>query len=256
MLVQTGVSGSRSVLQTCLVLLCILNVTSLSSPQCLKAVVADRFMKPGVCRASCGSLGQPADGGTFLGRLSNKCIAKMQQYRRPGVGPGSKCGFSNHQSAECPSQRPIQRSKPTEVNIIEAKNAHPFAICTIPKSGCTHLRKLLQAMMRYPEPLPYSTMTQQHAAHFWGYTTIWNYEERYLPADVYPSFSIGRNPYARLLSGFLDKMALSSKFKDDRHTGKVRLGRSSLSRPLSSSSMCALCSTKVIFTVGIGYSAV
>lgn len=142
---------ATSVLQTCLVLVCILSVSALSSPECLKAIKADQHMKAGVCRPSCGSLRLPADGRTFLGRLSTECSALMQQYRRPGVDSGSKCGFTDHEGVECPNLKSMSRA--AQVNIVQAENAHPFAMCTIAKSGCTHLRKLLRAIMLYPEPL-------------------------------------------------------------------------------------------------------
>lgn len=42
-----------------------------------------------------------------------------------------------------------------------------------------------------------------------------------VPADVYPSFIMGRNPYIRLLSGFLNKMVRDGQ-KGDAWTMRVR----------------------------------
>lgn len=196
----------------------VISVSSLSSKDCLRAVQDERRSNPGVCPQPCGALSTPADDQTFLGRLSEECVATMERYRRPDVNSGDFVGYTDQDNLFCIAEK---ASSTLQLSIIEAENSHPFGMCTIPKSGCTHLRKLMQAMMHYPDPLPYSPKEQQFAAHFWRYVTIWNYDDKYLTADVYPSFSVGRNPYARLLSGFLDKMAQASDMKDDTHTGKV-----------------------------------
>jgi hypothetical protein len=143
-----------------------------------------------------------------------------------------------------------------------------FAMCTVPKVGCTNFRKLIAALVAAPERLPPDAFTQYFKPHVWRYPSVWHYDvERQcevagghaqgrqapmhevggslgeaaedaphsnstgasralhmstlrnnseepwigacqpgrLPADV-PSFVVGRNPYVRVLSGFLDKM--------------------------------------------------
>lgn len=122
-----------------------------------------------------------------------------------------------------------------------------FLLCSVPKVGCTNLRKLLHAMLQDPNPPIRDAFTQFNKVHLPPYPTIWHYRlphpdprnaltpsdydgdvnttapEPFAPIvgtapprvpDGIPSFVVGRNPYVRLVSGYLDKMVHNPKRYD------------------------------------------
>ena len=86
-----------------------------------------------------------------------------------------------------------------------------FAMCTVPKAGCTLVRTLLYALTRdTSRPVSFHSST----VHGEKYPTIWHYHPNTDFPDTYPTFVVGRNPYIRLVSGFLDKMVISPEGHD------------------------------------------
>ena len=88
---------------------------------------------------------------------------------------------------------------------------------------CLDLQAYLHPVLRcrFPDNPPIDPVEQFHQAHFSNYSTLWHYGMYEVPADMYPSFIVGRNPYTRLLSGFLNEMVREGQRGDD-WTMKVR----------------------------------
>lgn len=68
---------------------------------------------------------------------------------------------------------------------LAGKRFAPFAMCTIPKVGCTNFRKLLAALVFDPEPLPRDAFSQYYKPHIWKYPSVWHYKvDRECPAGA------------------------------------------------------------------------
>jgi hypothetical protein len=177
------------------------------------------------CRESvCEQLGT-GQQTSFLQNLSPACRNVMLEYR---TADRSTFGFLMPRKGKCMSlqhqgqvfrlgnaRMSVAASRPTNPVVVEAPGIKNFVLCTVPKSGCTHFRKLLNAIIHNPEAdgnTDVNGTAEVVHAHFGRFPTIWHYEHDHLPADLYPSFIIGRNPYVRLLSGYLDKMVHQSPF--------------------------------------------
>lgn len=173
--------------------------------------------------ALCGQLRAPADGLTFLDRLSPECRATMMSMRGPEV-PDNRFGLDpnaleNFRGTHCP--KAWGSTYPSSSVVVDHPAIHPFTMCTVPKAGCTSLRRLMHAIIHTPDPQPYNAIEQQQKAHFDPYPTLWHYANlTYVEGGVVPTFIVGRNPYVRLLSGFLDKMVHNDK-QIDHFTVKV-----------------------------------
>lgn len=228
----------------------------------------------------CGAI--PETDVKFNERLSPQCTTLLDSYK----SKWSRQGLSN---AVAP--HPCSTSKkalgPHGPVLISSKYpTATFAMCTIPKSGCTNFRKLLSTVMLHPDPMPSDSFSQWFNPHMWPYPTVWHYDvpqpscdtnprgpgcsggaqgrslkQDSLPTrlqdqdadveakpdrkpastpekrldrlpDSVPSFMVGRNPYVRVLSGFLDKM-VHDPLRHDQWTYKStneRLGLHSETR--------------------------
>lgn len=192
----------------------------------------------------CGAL--PPAPLDFRERLSPQCSALMAQYR----SDWSHEGVSNMLTpSPCTTQEWVVN--PTGPFLV-SNEQHPvatFAMCTIPKVACTNFRKLLNTIIRHPEPMPTDAFAQFQDPHAWRYPSVFTYEppasnttraQRQaastewqlpeseagstdgprLPADM-QSFIVGRNPYIKVLSGYLDKMVDNPKRHDQWTYKKV-----------------------------------
>jgi Sulfotransferase family len=96
----------------------------------------------------------------------------------------------------------------------------PFILATIPKVACTNLRKLTQVLIRddpyHKTPRKgHSYSFRDGSVHNTHLPTVWHYEQPNVDlSGRLPSFLVARNPYVRLLSGFLDKMAIAGGTAD------------------------------------------
>jgi Sulfotransferase family len=111
---------------------------------------------------------------------------------------------------------------------VQRAGAKPFALATIPKVGCSNLRKLLQVLIkdeprRRALPPSHAWHIPSEEIHNIHLPTVWHYdhEPRVDLSGRLPTFIVGRNPYVRLLSGFLDKMVFLSH-GEDRYNRGVR----------------------------------
>ena len=74
------------------------------------------------------------------------------------------------------------------------------------------------------------------AAHFDQYPTVWHYRKRHHNlTNTHPSFILGRNPYVRVLSGFLNKMVIDPKPKEPHDMQTLRDTNRALGRVSNSS---------------------
>jgi Sulfotransferase family len=98
---------------------------------------------------------------------------------------------------------------PTNPVVVETPHTSTFVMCTVPKVACSSFRKLLNTAIRYPDPAAQKTWDQIMDAHLDTYPTVWHYRKRHHNlTETHPSFTLGRNPYVRVLSGFLNKMVV------------------------------------------------
>ena len=185
----------------------------------------------------CGTL--PPASLDFRKRLSPQCSTLMAQYQ----SDWSHEGLSNMLTpAPCTTQSWVVGATGPFLVSNEQRPIATFAMCTIPKVACTNFRKLLNTIIRYPEPMPSDAFTQFQKPHFWRYPSVFSYEPPFsnvppedsqpvcngwelparpndyadrprLPAEM-PSFIVGRNPYIKVLSGYLDKMVDNPKRHD------------------------------------------
>eukprot|EP00892_Ulva_mutabilis_P004683 jgi/Ulvmu1/2587/UM014_0038.1 len=190
----------------------------------------------------CGEI--PPSPLNFTERLSPQCSALFDSYRSSWsrmhlsntVKPGDRlCSHS------------ILARSPTNPVLMSAPNTATFLLCSVPKVGCTNLRKLLYAMLQESDAPIRDAFTQFNSVHLPPYPTIWHYKlphpdprNALTPADFegninttapepfapgvpsapprvpssIPSFVVGRNPYVRLVSGYLDKMVYNPQRYD------------------------------------------
>ena len=185
----------------------------------------------------CGAL--PPAPLDFRKRLSPQCSSLMSQYR----SDWSHEGLSNMLTpAPCTTQSWVMDATGPFLVSNEQRPIATFAMCTIPKVACTNFRKLLNTIIRHPEPMPTDAFTQFQSPHFWRYPSVFSYEPPFSnatpedsqsvcnawepprhPAEYadrprlspdMPSFIVGRNPYIKVLSGYLDKMVDNPKRND------------------------------------------
>ena len=123
--------------------------------------------------------------------------------------------------------------------MIATNTTATFVMCTVPKVGSTNTRKLLNTIISDPDPLILDAFEQIQNSHKAKYpnvghfgvpdddpaTTLWQPKTRpgapgskykppsTVPDDV-PMFTIGRNPYVRLVSGYRNKMVISPRQHD------------------------------------------
>jgi hypothetical protein len=103
---------------------------------------------------------------------------------------------------------------PTNPVVVKRAGARPFILATVPKAGCTNLRKLLRILISfYPaerDPRPGRRVPlKMRVVHNTYYPTVWHYDATSFETRArgeLPTFIVSRNPYVRLLSGFLDKL--------------------------------------------------
>lgn len=149
----------------------------------------------------CGSLRVPSDDSKFLKRLSSQCKDQMKMYRNIniGIGPSATRSFGwegSTKSAPPPQLCPghLGARRPLNPVVVEAPEMHGFALCTIPKSGCSNLRKLTNAMSNFPQS--WGEMTSKKAswrANFMPYPTLWHFYNLIdVVEDVYPTFIVGK----------------------------------------------------------------
>lgn len=156
-------------------------------------------------RSVCGPLDIPFNGTTageqqqqeqsFLKRLSPQCQDVMHTYRRADLE--TPLGLHTKRDEEtgehrgpCPDHRGA--TTPTNPVVVQAPGVQSFVICTVPKSGCTNLRKLMHAVMNYPSSAPTNAVKAFWEVQESDYPSLWHYDIAPVPADVYPSFIVGR----------------------------------------------------------------
>eukprot|EP00892_Ulva_mutabilis_P012327 jgi/Ulvmu1/9467/UM052_0036.1 len=60
--------------------------------------------------------------------------------------------------------------------VVSSNSSATFVICTVPKAGCSNLRKLLYAVSSYRKPPLTDTFEQFVLPHMATYATVWNYD--------------------------------------------------------------------------------
>jgi hypothetical protein len=199
-----------------LLLLCSSYAAAISSRAC-KATVGrayEQYKGSKGCRMPiCGALDQDKRRTSFLERLPRQCRAVMERYRVP-PSDSVHHGFPRPPWAAKPLQTRCATSRPswfpTNPVVVESPDAANFIMCTVPKVACSSFRKLLNTVIRSPDPAEPTTWDQIMKAHFDYYPTVWHYTQTHGNlTDTYPTFTVGRNPYVRLLSGFLNKMVFN-----------------------------------------------
>lgn len=182
-------------------LLFLISAQALQSQECInKALSLGTEQKQGRCpQPVCGALDIPETSESFLNRMSPQCQDVMKQYRRLDVGTplGLHLDVNNEtrkqkggHSGPCPERRGA--TTPTNPVVVQAPGVRSFVICTVPKSGCTSLRKLMHAVINNGKRTPESSLSVPGNPHRHDYATLWHYEHSEVPADVYPSFIVGR----------------------------------------------------------------
>eukprot|EP00892_Ulva_mutabilis_P010954 jgi/Ulvmu1/8230/UM041_0039.1 len=178
------------------------------------------------CRPICGSLNTDNYNIPFMDRLSPTCQAVMSRYRGTGrrvsATAASPARFANQadQRISPPDgcTQAYQASAATNPVVVETADAANFVMCTVPKAGCTLLRTLLYALMQDTQ---HGLSFRNSIVHGTPYPTAWHYQSNFDLLDTYPTFVVGRNPYIRLVSGFLDKMVVSNRSHDWVVMGRV-----------------------------------
>jgi hypothetical protein len=181
-------------------------------------------------RPVCGSL-DTSNISPFMDRLSESCRAIMSRYSDPSMSrklmdrikkeeEHSVTSFPYAPSWFTERTQPWQRcsaspeaSFATNPVIVQSSKSQfsNFAMCTVPKAGCTLVRTLLYVLTRgISQPVSFHSS----AVHGANYPTIWHYYPKSDFPDTYPTFVVGRNPYIRLVSGFLDKMVIKPENHD------------------------------------------
>lgn len=211
--------------------------TAIPSSQCLEHVKQSqqstgRLWLNSCRRPICGSLDTNNNLSAFMDRLSDSCRRIMSTYSDPSMSrklmariqeeeahsiisfPYAPSWFTerSHSFQRC-STSP-EASFATNPVVVESNGDHAanFAMCTVPKAGCTLLRSLLFALTRdNSRPVSF----RSSAVHSAKYPTVWHYHPKSDFPDTYPTFVIGRNPYIRLVSGFLDKMVVTAPSSHD-----------------------------------------
>jgi hypothetical protein len=171
----------------------------------------------------CGPLPFSTATPSFLKRLSNACATVMATYRAFGApATGFRTPSGAHRALPRTCAASHESIAPTNPVVIHRAGSSPFIMCTIPKAACSNLRKLLLVLLHYspelPGPTPGSKITiDSSSVHKNMYPTIWHYHAPPPHTDLtghLPSFVIARNPYIRLVSGFLDKMVVKGPGHD------------------------------------------
>ena len=192
----------------------------------------------------CGTL--PPSPLDFHERLSPQCSNLMAQYR----SSWSLEGRSNMLTPTPCTMQPWVMG-PTGPFLVsnQQQPIATFAMCTIPKVACTNFRKLLSTLIKHPDAMSTDAFKQFIGGHSSYYPSVYLYRppsnststsnpptlwprlldnltpqslpqeevgEARLPASM-PSFVVGRNPYVKVLSGYLDKMIANSA-RHDQYT--------------------------------------
>eukprot|EP00892_Ulva_mutabilis_P001468 jgi/Ulvmu1/11321/UM074_0036.1 len=265
---------------------------SLSSHDCKKAILQAmskrRRVKRTACDAEsiCGRL--PPSPLPMSSRLSPRCTTVLSTYRSSWAELGLSNFVTKHSARPCKLADASRARSPV---VVSSNSTATFVLCTVPKAGCTNLRKLLHAIISDPEHDSTDAFGQFYGTHVASYPTVWHYDyprsEPVPPAPpkpnnssgnrrrsllnlllsardalwqphtttpgaasaqqtstltsatrtahstrtkrsisapettsspprvpvAVPTFIVGRNPYVRVLSGFLDKMVVNA----DRH---------------------------------------
>jgi Sulfotransferase family len=222
---------------TWITLMCVMSVagqTGLLSSICrLRSLAAKQARDNGsavTCAPLCGPLPSARPGSApFLQRLAPACAAAMARYATPAATPVGAIPAAAPKIDCAASYDAFGASNPV---VVHRTGIDPFIIATVPKAGCTNLRKLVITLIklmpkRAPQRLrPGSNVTAVPRLHYLihnaRFPSIYHYELP--PGDLrpqLPSFIIGRNPYERLVSGFLDKMTTHH----DGYTNQARVCR-------------------------------
>ena len=123
---------------------------------------------------------------------------------------------------------------PTSPVVVETPFTSSFIMCTVPKVACSSFRKLLNTVIRSPDPAEASTWDQIMKAHFDFYPTVFHYKapELHNLSQTHPSFILGRSPYVRVLSGFLNKMVFDPNVKEPHDMYNFHDTNRALGRPI------------------------
>lgn len=119
----------------------------------------------------CGEI--PDSPVQFTSRLSDQCAALFDSYQ----SSWSKLGMSNLVSHD--PLRPCDKKAAHSANnpvLVSSNTTATFALCTVPKSGCSNIRKLLFALVTDPIPPEMDAMTQFSKPHHFKYPTVWFYD--------------------------------------------------------------------------------
>jgi hypothetical protein len=228
----------RRILATCVVL-CLFHVgVAISSRSCKKIVskAYEQYNGKGACHMPiCGALDHEKLTMPFLQKLSPSCRAVMERYR---VVPNAKVqhGFPQAPWASAPLRVHCATSRAawfaTNPVVVETPYTSSFIMCTVPKVACSSFRKLLNTIIRSPDPAEATTWDQIMKAHFDFYPTMWHYVHRHGNITAsHPSFILGRNPYVRVLSGFLNKMVIDPKANEPHDMFNMQDTNEALGRP-------------------------
>jgi Sulfotransferase family len=192
---------------------------ALLSSQCrLRAVAAWQARKrngTAPCGPYCGPLPTASSVALpFLERLMPACQDTMARYAAPGHAPTGRMRDMPPLVDCAATDRALGATAPV---VVHRGGIEPFIFATVPKAGCTNLRKLLATLIKLepfrhlPDLRPGRNVTgipRAHAdVHDARFPTVFHYEP--LEGDLrghIPTFVVSRNPYERLVSGFLDKM--------------------------------------------------
>lgn len=187
------------------------SVQAVSSRRCLElvdrlqlAVDSGRATK---CRPPCGSLDTRSHHLEFMDRLSQSCQAVMSRYTANKSSlPAYVVPLARSDNLQRIKLFPFvdtcsrfkQAGLATNPVVVELARSAPFAMCTVPKAGCTLFRSLLYVLTRHSEDKVSFKNSHVHGAQ---YPTALHYRYQSELADSYPTFVVGRNPYIRLVSG-------------------------------------------------------
>ena len=166
------------------------------------------------CNHVCGGLpAAPAGAATFTQRLSPQCAAVLGAARannatRLGMRPGVRAA----KKRDCAAH--VSSARATNPVVVHRAGALPFVMGTVPKAGCTNLRKLLLVLIGYhprkkaPEG-GFRVPLSMELIHWNAYPTVWHYAQQdgVLEQGRLPSFLVSRNPYQRLVSSYLVRIS-------------------------------------------------
>eukprot|EP00892_Ulva_mutabilis_P001655 jgi/Ulvmu1/11490/UM077_0039.1 len=219
--------------------------TCMSSHDCVlrlhQSSAAERTARC-VNKPICGNF--PPNTVNFRERLSPQCAALFDTYR--SIWPQRGVTANRLAPNSCPFAAATQAHNPV---VVSTNTTATFVMCTVPKVGSTNTRKLINTIVSDPDPPVLDAFDQIVLSHKSKYPNVGHFgvpnspqpapsatpaadtgplwqppatttrtgrggykPPSSVPENV-PTFTLGRNPYIRLVSGYRNKMV----FTDGQH---------------------------------------